>query len=145
MMDPWLPKDYKIAKDVEIRNLIFANDTWQIYKTNNNKNLLVSRQPLVDKWVDQGLLNPEVFFQCDFGGDNFSCLLSSERFLLAPLTYKFFEVDKVSALAFAKSLKETRNILKDVPLDDAIYVEQYARLLPVAELSGGHVDDSLLL
>ena len=37
MMDPWLPKDYKIAKDVEIRNLIFANDTWQIYKTNNNK------------------------------------------------------------------------------------------------------------
>lgn len=145
MMDPWLPKDYKIAKDVEIRNLIFANDTWQIYKTNNNKNLLVSRQPLVDKWVDQGLLNPEVFFKCDFGGDNFSCLLSSERFLLAPLSYKFFEVDKVSALAFAKSLRETRNILKDVPLDDAIYVEQYARLLPVAELSGGHVDDSLLL
>ena len=145
MIDPWLPKEYKIAQDVEIKNLIFSNDTWQIYKTNNNKNLLVSRQPLVDKWVDQGLLNPEVFFKCDFGGDNFSCLLSSDRFLLAPLSYKFFEVDKVSALAFAKSLKETRNIVKNLPLDNAIYVEQYARLLPVNELSGGDVDDSMLL
>lgn len=145
MIDPWLPKEYKIAQDVEIKSLIFSNDTWQIYKTNNNKNLLVSRQPLVDKWVDQGLLNPEVFFKCDFGGDNFSCLLSSDRFLLAPLSYKFFEVDKVSALAFAKSLKETRNIVKNLPLDNAIYVEQYARLLPVNELSGGDVDDSMLL
>ena len=145
MIDPWLPKEYKIAQDVEIKNLIFSNDTWQIYKTNNNKNLLVSRQPLVDKWVDQGLLNPEVFFKCDFGGDSFSCLLSSDRFLLAPLSYKFFEVDKVSALAFAKSLKETRNIVKNLPLDNAIYVEQYARLLPVDELSGSDIDDSMLL
>ncbi len=145
MMDPWLPKDYKIAKDVEIRNLIFANDKWQIYKTADNKNLLVSRQPLVDKWLDQGLLNPEVFFQCDFGGDNFSCLLSTDRFLLAPLSYKFFEINKVSALAFAKSLKETRNIIKDTPLDDAIYVEQYARLLPVGDMVGGEPDDSLVL
>lgn len=145
MIDPWLPKEYKIAPDVEIKNLIFSNDTWQIYKTNNNKNLLVSRQPLVDKWVDQGLLNPEVFFKCDFGGDSFSCLLSSDRFLLAPLSYKFFEVDKVSALAFAKSLKETRNIVKNLPLDNAIYVEQYARLLPVDELSGSDIDDSMLL
>ena len=145
MIDPWLPKDYKLTKDVEIRNLIFANDTWQIYKTNDNRNLLVSRQPLVDKWVNQGLLTPEVFFKCDFAGDNYSCLLSSERFFLAPLSYKMFEVNKVSALAFAKSLKETRKIIKDIPLNDAIYVEQYARLLPVSELAGSDTDDSLLL
>lgn len=145
MIDPWLPKDYKFPNDVQIRNLIFANDSWQIYKTADNKNLLVSRQPLVDKWVDQGLLEPNVFFKCDFAGDKFSCLLSSDRFFMAPLNYKLFEVNKVSALAFAKSLKETRRILKNVPLDDAIYVEQYARLLPVSELAGSFVDDSLLL
>lgn len=145
MMDPWLPKDYKIADNVTIKNLVFANDAWQIYKTTDKQNLLVARQPLVNKWVDQGLLNTEAFFQCDFGGNKFSCLTSPDRFLLAPVDYKYFDVTKVSALAFANSLKQTRNIIKDVPLDNAIYVEQLARLLPVAELSGTPTDDSLLL
>ena len=38
MMDPWLPKDYKIADNVTIKNLVFANDAWQIYKTTDKQN-----------------------------------------------------------------------------------------------------------
>ena len=145
MKDPWLPKDYKIAQDIAIKNLVFSSDEWQIYKTNTNQNLLVARQPLVDKWVNQGLLTNEAFFQCDFGGDKFSCLASPNRFLLSPVDYKYFDVTKVSALSFANSIKETRKIIKDLPLDNAIYVEQFSRLLPVSELSGTPADDSLLL
>ena len=145
MKDPWLPKDYKISQDIAIKNLVFSNDEWQIYKTNTNQNLLVARQPLVDKWINQGLLNNEAFFKCDFGGDKFSCLASPNRFLLSPVDYKYFDVTKVSALSFANSIKETRKIIKDLPLDNAIYVEQFSRLLPVSELSGTPADDSLLL
>ena len=144
-MDPWLPKDYKIAKDIVVKNIVFSNDEWQIYKTDSRQNLLVARKPLADEWLDQGLLSPDSLFQCNFGGEKFSCLVSSDRFILAPVNYKYFDVTKVSALAFANSIKETRKIVKDLPLDNSIYVEQFARLLPVSELSGAPADDSLLL
>ncbi|OUO57485.1 ATP-binding protein [Candidatus Avelusimicrobium gallicola] len=144
MFVPWFPKRYLLNSDISISRLVFAGPNWQIYKLGDGRNLLVVVTDLAQKWANLGLLGISVWRSVSFGGKNYQFIVSSDKYVLRPTNHDVAIADKTEALAFANSLRETRKLVPDIPLDNSIYVEQYARLLPLAETIDNS-DDGLLL
>lgn len=142
--DLWLPNGYELPEGSKIRSLLFSGDKWQIYDTNAQVNVLVARSELVKKWNDHGFLDESLCTTVSFGNDEFQILSSPKRFALSPVDNFKSPASKVDALAFASSLKESRKLSDDVSFHDAVYMEQYSRLLPTWGLAP-HVDDEVVL
>lgn len=142
--DVWLPKGHMLPGGMKVRSLLHSGDNWQIFTTDGLCNILVVRTELAEHWGTSGLLNSAVFERVSFGDDIFWCLLSSKKYILEPVESANPPKNMVDALAFSVALKESRKISMDVSFHDALYVEQYARLLPTWTLTPA-VDDEVVL
>lgn len=142
--DLWLPKGFELADGSKIRSLLSAGDEWQIYETDGSSNILLTRPELVRKWETTGLLGESLFWDVDFGNESFRSLASPKKFSLSGVKNGNSPERKVDALAFAFALKESRKLSSDASFHDAVYVEQYSRLLPAWTLTP-YVDDRVVL
>lgn len=140
----WLPKGYELLDGSKIQSLIYFGDEWQIFDTNGSNNILVMCSKLMKKWNDCGFIDESLFVEASFGTESFSSLSSHKKYVLAPVENGKSPESKVDALAFAAALKVSRKLSKDASFHDAIYVEQYSRLLPTWTLTP-HVDDEVVL
>lgn len=142
--DLWLPKGYTFPDGLKSDSIIYAGDSWQIIKSHTGGKILVVRSELAGKWTDAHLLDGQLFGEIQFGSLKYFFLSCEKHHLLAPVEECPSPDSKVDALAFSISLKESRKISKDDSFHDAIYVEQYSRLLPTWTLTP-HVDDEIVL
>jgi Cdc6-like AAA superfamily ATPase len=142
--DLWLPKGYKLPDGSKIRSLLYSGDEWQIFDTNGSSNILLTRPELARRWTEGGFLDEDLLGEISFGTKTIRSLSSHNKYTLAPVENGKSPESKVDALAFAFALKESRKLLEDVSFHDAVYVEQYSRLLPVWTLTP-HVDDEVVL
>jgi cell division protease FtsH len=142
--DLWLPKGYQLPDGSKIRALLYSGDEWQIFDTNASKNILLTRPELAQKWNESGFLDEPLFGEILFGAESFRSFSSHIDYTLAPVENGRSPASKVDALAFAFSLKESRKLSVDVSFHDAIYVEQYSRLLPTWTLTP-KLDDEVVL
>ena len=102
------------------------------------------RNSLADRWVELKLLPDAVLDALSFGKDDYSAILSGTGQRLEPVAASGSPDSKADGLAFALSLRETRNIDTKVPLHDAIYVERFSRLLPTWTVSEARSDQEIL-
>jgi len=142
--DSWLPKGYELPDGSKIRSLLFSGEKWQIFGTNGSNHYLLARPELARKWNENGLIDDSLFRGISFGAESFKVLSSHKQYALAPIENGISPESKVDALSFAIALKESRKLSKDVSFHDAIYVEQYSRLLPTWTLTPP-VDDEMIL
>ena len=142
--DVWLPKGYVLPDGAKIRSLLYSGDNWQIFATSGSSNILLTRPQLAEQWDILGFLNAAVFGRVSFGSELFWSITSDQKYLLEPVTSGKPPESTVDALAFAVALKESRKQSTDVSFHDALYVEQYSRLLPTWTLTPA-VDDELVL
>jgi cell division protease FtsH len=142
--DLWLPKGYELPDRSKIRSLLYSGDEWQIFNTKGSNNILLTRPELARKWNECGFLNDSLFGDVSFGTESFRSLSSHKKYTLTPVENGKSPQSKVDALAFALALKESRKLSEDASFHDAVYVEQYSRLLPVWTLTP-HVDDEVVL
>ncbi len=142
--DLWLFKGYELPDGSKIRSLLYSGDEWQIFDTNASNNILVTRPDLVRKWNDCGFLDESLFTEVSSGTESFCSLSSHKKYSLTPVDSGNSPESKVDALAFAFALRESRKLSQDVSFQDAVYVEQYSRLLPTWTLTP-HVDDEVVL
>lgn len=142
--DLWLPKGFELPDGSRIRSLLFSGDEWQILDTNGSNNILLTRPELARKWDEFSFLNKSLFEDIDFGSETFLSLSSHRKYTLTTVENGKSPESKVDALAFAFALKESRKLSEDVSFHDAVYVEQYSRLLPTWTLTP-HVDDDVVL
>jgi len=142
--DLWLPKGYELADGSIMRSLLFSGDDWQILTTNGSSNILLVCPELVQKWNDNGFLSETLFGEIKFGTDSFKTLNSHKKYSLSPVENEKPPDTKVDAVSFSFALKESRKLAIDVSFHDAIYVEQYSRLLPTWTLTP-YVDDKMVL
>jgi len=141
---PWLPKLYQVTESIEIKYLAFSGDSWQIYKLTDHQNLLVVTAELTSLWIEKELLQSSIFHNVYIEGITYRYFVSPKKYTLAPLDYMYFNIDKISSLAFATSLRESRKIAPDVSFENAIYAEMYSRLLPQNAFPS-QTDDSIVL
>jgi len=142
--DLWLPYGFELPDGSKIRSLLYSGEEWQIFDTNGSNNILFTRPELARKWDDLGFLNESLFGEVAFGSKSFRSLSSHKKYILAGVEYLKSPESKVDALAFAFALKESRKISEDASFHDAVYVEQYSRLLPTWTLTP-NVDDEVVL
>jgi len=144
LKDVWLPKGYKLADNASIQALLFAGNDWQIFATSGMDTILLARCELARRWCDAGFLEPSLLGELVFGAESFCTLASLKKFFLLPVEKSKSPDSKVDAIAFALALQESRKIAAITSLHDAIYVEQYSRLLPTWSVTP-QIDDALLL
>ena len=142
--ESWLPKGFELPDGSKIRSLLFSGDEWQIFDTNGSNNILLTRPDLVQKWNEGGFLDESLFADVAFGSESFRSLSSHKKYTLAAVENGKSPESKVDALAFAFALKESRKLSEGVSFHDAVYVEQYSRLLPTWTLTPC-VDDKVVL
>ncbi|MDR2523382.1 MAG: ATP-binding protein [Synergistaceae bacterium] len=96
-------------------------------------------------------MSESLLSEFNFGSARFHILLSDRKYALRPVESCEVPNNKVDALAFSWSLNQSRKVLRnifwsggDTSLHDAIYVEQFSRLLPTWT-STPYVDDKVVL
>lgn len=142
--DLWLPRGFELPDGSKIRSLLYSGEDWQIFDTNGPINILLTRPELARKWDEFGFLDESLFEDVAFGCESFRSLSSHKRYILTAVENGKSPECKVDALAFAFAFKESRKLSEDASFHDAIYVEQYSRLLPAWTLTP-HVDDEVVL
>lgn len=130
MRDRWLPEGYEFADGERIQTFLFSAAEWQIYGTEGLTRALLARPVLARKWWASGLLDESLFEEVACGPERYACLRSHIRHALAPVYSSAPPNGKADALAFAIALKRSRARARECSFHDAVYVEQFSRLLP---------------
>lgn len=142
--DVWLPKGFDLTDGSKIRSRLYYGDEWQIFDTNGSNNILLVHPELADKWDTYGFLEKSLLADVLFGSKTYLSLSSPKKYKLESVANGKSPENKIDALAFSFSLKESRKLSVDVSFHDAIYVEKYSKLLPTWT-QGPHVADEMVL
>lgn len=142
--DLWFPKGFELFDGSKIRALLFSGEDWQIYQVDSLARILVTTPELACKWENSGLIDESLMHQTTFGASFFRTLICPNQYALTPVESGKSPDSKIDAIAFSIALKESRKIIQDTSFHDAIYIEQYSRLLPTWTLSS-YVTDEVVL
>lgn len=142
--DPQLPRGFIFPDGTEIRVLLYADTGWQIYSTNENTNVLLADSTLVRRWNNEGYLDEALFSKLIVGNSEYCVIGCHEKYVLTPVQNSKSPRSKMDALSFAHALRESRKISTSTSLHDAIFIEQYSKLLPTWTLTP-RVDDTVVL
>jgi cell division protease FtsH len=140
-VDAWLPVGYKLPNGAESRVTLLEGSGWQIVETQGRSRALVVEHDLGRRWIDSGLLTPGLLAPFAFGDRKLFSLSGGRDAMLCSVCDSRSPNTLNEALAFALALKATRDIDKESPLQDAIYVQRFSRLLPSHSISARVEDD----
>lgn len=142
--ESWLPVGFELPDGAHCGRVLNGEANWQIFETRGGGCALVAKADLVSKWVGSGLIEDGAFRKFAFGSETYREVSCGPSQILAPLADCRSPEDKNEALAFATALKATRDIDPESPLQDAIYVEKFSRLLPSYGITSRTDDDVIL-
>lgn len=143
-IERWLPINFEFHNKIKVQKTVFAGDEWQLYNAKKGMRILVAKSNLVQKWISKKLLDESMFGRCQFGEEQYYYLESGDKQRLTPVMEFDSPESKTDAYAFAVSIRETRKIIPDTSLHDAIFVERFSRLLPTWTISETMNDEQLL-
>lgn len=142
--EPWLPVGYLLIDGEVTKSLLQAGERWQIYSNQQKGKSLVVDCSLLDEWISNGLVAKDAFESFEFLNRTLGVYSCDGMHRLAPVKADRSPNNKTEAVAFAKALKSTRLIAKEVPLDESLYIESLNRLLPTSSIAPC-VSDGLIL
>ncbi|MDR2459309.1 MAG: hypothetical protein LBE38_00795 [Deltaproteobacteria bacterium] len=128
--DMWLPFNYSLSDGSKIKKLLFSGNNWQIYDSYGFNNVLIAEPCITEKWFKCGIIVQSLFHTLNYGSKIFHLLFSDKMYALEPIDKLQPPLSIVDAMAVAVSFKESRKFTQNDSFHDAIYIEQYSRLLP---------------
>jgi len=143
-MEHWLPIGFDLPDGHQTKNVLQFGTDWQILKASEGGRALIVREPLVGKWLSNGLVDSGLLEHFSFGDDLFYYIYSSNAYQLTSLDGGKSPSSKNEASSFVNALCETRKLSSDFSFQDAIYVEKISRLLPTFTISTPVPDDVIV-
>lgn len=143
-MDQWVPIGKQLPDGTAIRRLISQGDGWQIYVTSKPARVLFATPELAAVWFDADLIISDIFTDFEIAKKSLLMLESPLHARLEPVLPPNQPDTKAEAYAFAASFKNSRDIDSGIDVTNAIFVEQYSRLLPFANQASTMPEDVLL-
>lgn len=143
-MESWLPIGFELPDGARCGRALHGDNRWQIVETRGGGSALIAKEELFAKWEEAGLVEPGELKPFAFGTEALREVSCGGSQMLAPLADCRSPESKSEALAFATAFRETRAIDPDSPLQDAVYVEKFSRLLPAYGITS-KTDDDLVL
>lgn len=141
-VEAWLPIGYELPDNIQTQMALYEGIGWQIIKTMQDGRALIVTEELMDRWHKAKLLEGGLSFK--FAGRTYWTLSSKNEQTLSPLAHCKSPQSKSEAIAFAASLKATRLLDATTPLQDALYIEKFSRLLPTYSITS-QIDDDVVL
>ena len=142
--ESWLPIGFQLPDGAKTRAALYEGGNWQIFEIFSGGRALIAQQDLAERWIEAGLLDEGQLSEFTFGDSHFRSMSCGESQVLSPVSEGVSPNSKSEALSFALTLKATRAIAAEIPLQDALYVEKFSRLLPTYSISS-RTDDDLVL
>jgi cell division protease FtsH len=143
-LDAWLPIGFELPFGAKVAETYDAGGEWQIVTTTAGDRALIATDALFNRWTEKGLIEQGYAYRFAFGDRKLAALASDKAYELACISNCPSPQTKAHALAFAFSLKKTRELDASTSLDKAIYYEKISRVLP--DYSGrAEVTDDLIL
>ena len=142
--DVWLPIGYAIRRDSKIKRLLDSGKDWQIFDTCGPNKVLVVRAALAEKWCTCGLVDISWLVDINFGQYVYRALITGKEFALKTISSCKLPTSRDEALTFAVALRESRKCSSKTSFHDAIYVEQFSRLLPTWQDEAIEDDETVL-
>ena len=105
------------------------------------RNMLFAQRCLVDRWIEKKLVSYGVLNLGWELGVNLGVIAVDNEYKLEPVASPSGCKNKLEALVFAHSLRESRQIEPDAGFQDAIFSERHKRLLPTWTDSEPIADD----
>lgn len=143
-IEGWLPIGYLLPDGAKTRAALYEGGDWQIFETFAGGRAMIVRHNLAERWIEAGLLDGGQLSEFTFGDNKFRSMSCDESQVLSPVSEGASPNTKSEALSFALTLKATRAIDSESPLQDALYVERFSRLLPTYSISSRTDDDVVL-
>ena len=143
-IESWLPIGFDIPDGARCGRALHGDSNWQIVETRGGGSALVVKAELAGKWIEAGLVEEGEMREFLFGSETYRELSCGASQILAPLADCRSPENKNEALAFATALRATREIDRQSPLQDALYVEKFSRLLPTYGITSRADDDIVL-
>lgn len=140
-LDSWMPVGFSTPDGEKVRLAKQEGAYWQIYASQSGGQILVAKDSLANRWFESGLVDNSQFRTFEFGGESYYEYSCGKDYVISLLSECKSPQNKNEALSFASSLKGTREIDPESPLQDAIYVERLSRLLPTFSLTPAVTDD----
>ncbi len=144
VIDAWLPVGYLLPDGAKTRVVLFEGTGWQILETQGNGRALIAKDDLVQRWIESELIETGAMLTFIFGNQRLCSIACGASQFLCPILESKSPDTKSDALAFSLAFKATREIDKESPLQDALYVEKMSRLLPTYSISP-RIDDDIVL
>lgn len=144
VIDSWLPFGFALPDGASCGRVLHGDASWQIVETKGGGCALIAKPDLFTKWVDAALIDDGAFSKFSFGPENYHEVSCGASQLLAPVANCRSPKNKSEALAFAMAMKATRELDPECPLQDALYVEKFSRLLPSYGITSRTDDDIVL-
>ena len=126
------------------RRLIAHGEAWQIFTTSADNYALAVLPELLGRWIDDGFIGENLFAPVEVNASQFFVLACKKDYLIASVQYGPYPSTSVEAHTFAVSLREFRNKDGKTSLHDALYLEQFALLLPTYTRTEPLSDDCVL-
>lgn len=111
------------------KRLAYGPD-WELYSTDKRSRVLFVEDGLANKWISLHLIGADAFQHIKQDSRNINIIFAPFGSVLEPINANCQLSNVVEAHLFAFSMSETRKLVQDVSFSDAIYVEQYSRILP---------------
>ena len=149
MIEAWFPKAYKINDSIILKRVCFAGKNWQIYRANNEQNVLMIDEVLSEYWFGKGV-NQYFFRKLKSNNNNYYFVESTDEYQLIPVcsTDSIYAITSVptfnDAISFAKSIANTRKLGIEESLENGIYIEKIGLVLPTPDLSN-KANDKIVL
>ena len=143
-IEGWLPIGFALPDGAKTRTALYEGGNWQIFSTFADGRAVIVTQDLAERWIEGGLLDEGQLSEFTFGNSKFRSISCGESQVLSPVSEGASPNTKAEALSFALTLKATRAIDAESPLQDALYVEKFSRLLPTYSISSRTDDDVVL-
>ena len=149
MIESWFPKNYNLSESITLKRVLFAGENWQIYRINDEKNLLCIKEKLLTYWVNLGIEKTS-FLETRQNNQTYYYFTSSDEYLLQPIccNLNHSSTNKIAtyedAVKFAKALSNTRKQGIKESLENSIYVEKLNIILPIPD-SDNKANDNIVL
>lgn len=143
-LDAWLPVGHTLPDGSKTGRRLHGGVGWQIIETRGGGHALLAEGELASRWIETGLLAETVLSRFAFGDRRLHVLTSPRGQSLCPVADSRSPSTATEALSFALALKATRDVDNTSPLQDAIYVERFSRLLPTHSISSRTDDETVL-
>lgn len=141
--DPWLPIGMVVA-DCVVGRLLQDGPGWQIFADSGaGGRILVLDQRIASDCINAGLLAEDLLASLAVGGRALRALTSGPNHQLSVVELCPSPTNLADALAYASSLRRSRQLVSETPLSHGIFVEKLSVILPIA--GSEPIDDQVLL